>query len=94
MIAEKMAFEGKKIVIDGGSFYTCQFKSCTLIYNGMMPVTMDGCSFDDCNWEFGGSALNTLVFMKALYKSGAKDMIENAFRNIRGEKVERGPALR
>ena len=93
MIAEKMAFEGKKIVLDGGSFYACQFKSCTLIYNGMMPVTMDGCSFDNCEWQFAGPALNTFNFMQALYVSGAKDLIENIFRNVRGENVEQGPIL-
>ncbi len=93
MIAEKMAFEGKNIVLDGGSFYACQFNRCKLIYNGMMAVTFDECSFDNCEWQFAGPALNTIGFMQALYAVGAKDLIENTFQNIRGETVEQGPAL-
>ncbi len=93
MIAEEMVFEGKTIVLDGGSFYACQFNRCKLIYNGMMPVTMDKCSFDNCEWQFAGPALNTIGFMQALYTGGAKDLIENIFRTIRGENVEQGLSL-
>ena len=94
MIAEKMTLEGKTIILDGGSFYACQFKGCTLIFNGVLPVVMERCSFDgDCKWQFSGPAQNTIVFMQALYAGGAKDLIENTFRNIRGESVEQGPTL-
>ena len=93
MITEKMTFEGKTIVLDGGSFYTCQFKGCTLIFNGILPVTMDTCSFDNCNWQFSGPAQNTITFMQAFYASGGKDLIENTFRAIRGEDIEHGPTL-
>ncbi len=93
MIAEKMAFEDKTIVLDGGSFYACKFKNCTLIFSGVLSVTMDGCSFDDCEWQFSGSAENTIRFMQALYAGGAKELIENTFRNIRGEDIEPGPTL-
>ena len=93
MIAEKLTFEDKSIVLDGGSFYSCQFKGCTLIFNAVLPVTLDGCSFDDCIWKFSGAAQNTVGFMQALYAGGAKDLIENTFRKIRGETVEQGPTL-
>lgn len=93
MIAEKTTFEGKTIVLDGGSFYVCQFKGCTLIFNGVLPVTMDGCSFDNCKWQFSGPAQNTIGFMQALYTGGAKDLIENTFQNIRGKKAGSGPML-
>ncbi len=93
MIAEEMTFEGKTVVLDGGSYYACQFKNCTLIFNGVLPVTMDKCSFDNCNWQFSGPAQNTIGFMRGLYTGGAKDLIENIFRNIRGENIENEPAL-
>ena len=93
MITEKMTFEGKTISLDGGSFYECHFKGCTLIFNGVLPVTMDACSFDDCKWQFSGPAQNTIGFMQALYAGGAKDLIENTFLNIRGKKVGPGPML-
>ena len=93
MIAENMTFTGKTIALDGSSFYACDFTDCTLIYNGLLPVTMDGCSFDDCNWQFSGAASNTVGFMKALYAGGAKDLIEATFQNIRGKTPGRGPLL-
>ena len=93
MIAENAVFKGRKISIDGGSFYSCQFNRCTLVYSGLMPTTMEGCTFDACSWEFSGPASNTLAFMTALYAGGAKDLIENTLRNICGQKVGPGPTL-
>ncbi len=93
MIAENMTFEDKIIVLDGGSFYTCKFKGCTLKFSAVLPVIIDGCSFENCKWQFSGPAQNTIAFMQALYAGGAKDLIENTFRNIRSENVEQGPTL-
>ena len=93
MIAKKKTFEGKTIVLDGGSFYACHFKGCTLIFNGVGAVTLDECSFDNCKWQFSGPARNTIKFMQAFYPGGGKDLIENLFRNIRGENTEHGPTL-
>ena len=93
MIAEETVFEGKTIALDGGSFYACEFKSCTLIFSGLLPVVMDGCSFDNCKWQFSGPAQQTTAFMGSLYAGGAKDLIENLFREIRGENVEQEPVL-
>ena len=93
MITEKMAFEGKTIVLDGSSFYECQFKGCTLIFNGVLPVTIDACSCDGCKWQFSGPAQNTIAFMQALYASGIKELLEDIIRVIRGENVEHGPVL-
>ncbi len=93
MIAENSVFKGRKITIDGGSFYSCQFDGCTLVFSGLMPATLDGCNFNNCSWEFSGPASNTIVFMQAFYAGGGKDLIENIFQTIRGQKVGPGPTL-
>ena len=93
MIADNITFKGKKIVLDGGSFYNCEFDRCILVFNGLLPVTLEGCSFNDCSWEFRGPAANTLGFMKALYQGGATDLIENTLQGIRGKPTGQGPTL-
>ena len=91
MIAENATFKGRKINMDGGSFYSCQFDECTIVFNGLMPATMDECTFNGCIWQFLGPAENTIRFMRALYSAGAADMIENTFQSIRGKTA--GPSL-
>ncbi len=93
MIADNTTFKGKSVILDGGSFYNCEFDGCILVFNGLLPVTLEGCSFNNCSWEFSGPARNTVNFMKALYESGATDLIENTFQDIRGEPTGRGPTL-
>ncbi len=93
MIAENATFKGRKINIDGGSFYSCQFDGCTLVFSGLMPATLEGCNFNNCSWIFSGPALNTIAFMTALYAGGAKALIENTLQNIRGQKGGPGPTL-
>ena len=93
MIANNMTFKGKKITLDGGSFYDCEFDECILVFNGLLPVTLEGNSFNNCTWRFNGPALNTVAFMTALYAGGAKDVIENALQEIRGQKAGPGPTL-
>ena len=93
MIAENATFKGRKINIDGESFYSCQFDGCTLVFSGLMPVTFDGCNFNSCSWEFSGPASNTLAFMKTFYAGGGKDLIENTLQGIRGQRAGPGPTL-
>jgi hypothetical protein len=81
-----------KLSVDGASYYGCTFQRCTLQHSGLLPVTLEGCFFDNCKWEFLGPASNTLAFMTALYKGGAADLIEATFNNIRG-KPQQGPTL-
>ena len=93
MIAENATFKGRLINIDGGSFYSCHFDGCTLVFSGLMTTTLEGCDFNNCFWQFSGSASNTIAFMTALYSAGAADVIENTLQNIRGKKAGAGPTL-
>ena len=87
MIATNQTFNEVTISLDGGSFYSCTFNRCRLQASGLLPVTLEAGSFNNCNWELTGPAANTLGFLAGLYKSGAHDLVEGAFRLIRGERA-------
>ena len=89
MIAENRTFKNRRINLDGGSFYSCQFSGCTLVYSAFMPVAFEKCTFvNDCNWQFQGPAANMLEFMSVLYGSGAKELIDLTFDKIRGQTLD------
>lgn len=91
MIAENRTFKNRKINLDGGSFYACEFRGCTLLFSALMEVDIDKCTFvNDCTWQFVGPAANMLAFMSVLYATGAKDLVEVTFKQIRGEGVDSG----
>jgi hypothetical protein len=94
MIAENTEFTGRTINLDGGSFHSCQFKGCTMVFNGQMHVVMESCSFDgDCIWQFRGPAQNTIAFMRMLHAGGMAELIENVMDSIRGRTPRTGPTL-
>jgi len=87
MIAHDETYEENTISLDGASFYGCTFRRCKLIFSGLLPFTLEGGVYHDCNWEFAGPAANTIAFLPALHKAGAHDLIEGTFRTIRGEQA-------
>jgi len=84
MIAKGQTFTKIKIALDGAHFDNCKFERCILVYSGLLPVTLQSNSFSDCRWEFNGPAANTVGFMQALHKGGAKELIERTLDAIRG----------
>ena len=95
MLVTGKRFRNATIQLDGNSFQKCTFTSCRLVFSGYMLVQIDHCEFDDdVAWSFAGPASTTIEFMKALYAGGAKQVIENTFQAIRGEKPPvGGPTL-
>jgi len=87
MFAQNQRFEGVTISLDGGSFYGCTFERCKLDFRGLLPVILDACQFNNCTWEFGGPAANTVGFLSALFKAGARDLVDGTLRCIRGEQA-------
>jgi hypothetical protein len=84
--------EDAKISLDGGSFYRCTFRRCTLVFSGLLPVTLEGCGFDLCIWQLNGPAMNTVQFMSGMYKAGARDLVEKTFQAIRGQGSPENPS--
>lgn len=73
------------ISLDGKAFIKCHFLSCSLIYSGLMHVTLKDCTFEKCKWSFAGPAKNTVGFMTGMYGLGSTEaqVIETFFANIR-----------
>ncbi len=94
MITQQQTLKNLTIQLDGETFVGCTFESCELVYNGLMSTHFVDCVFgENIRWRFEGPASNTVEFMKALYQSGAAELIENIFRQIRGKTLEPGTTL-
>ena len=92
MTAEKQRFTDKRIFLDGASFYGCRFERCTFIFSGVNPCALEGCAFGPgCQWEMEGPAKNTLEFLTALYRGGAKEMIDATIDAVRQGRPTKGP---
>jgi hypothetical protein len=82
---EKEQLVDRSIVVDGSEYVGCTFVRCEIIFaGGSLPVLANN-SFRDCRWVFDGPSARTIQFMAALYRNGAKDLIEATFENIRGK---------
>jgi hypothetical protein len=86
MIAYDQTFADAVVYLDGNSFYRCKFERCTIVINGLIGCTLADPQFIDCKWTVNGPAQNTLGLLSALYKAGAKDLVEATFAEIRGDK--------
>ena len=94
MVTQQQTLKNLKIQLDGETFVGCTFESCELIFSGLMSATFVDCTFgENIKWEFDGPASHTIAFMTALYRGGAAKLIENIFREIRGETLEPGTTL-
>jgi hypothetical protein len=74
--------------------YAFTFNRCKLQFSALLPVVLDRASYTDCKWEFIGPAANTVGLMTALYKAGARDLVEGIFQTIRGEQATSPVSLR
>lgn len=88
MIASNQTFADKTVYLDGSSFYDCVFERCDLVFSGVLPATLSNPRFVDCRWQVVGPAQTTVGFLSALYRAGAKDLIEATFDTIRGKGQE------
>jgi hypothetical protein len=66
MNATKQKFEDETVYLDGCAFYDCEFIRCNLVYSGLIPVTLVGCVFTHCAFDFAGPAANTLQYLYSL----------------------------
>ncbi len=85
MIAKGETFSGMTINLDGGTFVDCRFEKCNIVICSLLPITLENPRFVDCTWSFSGPASNTVSFMAAMYRAGAKDLIEKTCASILGK---------
>lgn len=83
---EKQTFSYRPVEVDGVKYEYCHFDHCNMIYAGGV-YSMNGCSFDFCEWEMRGPAQRTMMLLHHLYQvPGMQDFIENTFEAIRSGK--------
>lgn len=83
---EEENFSGQTITLDFNDFVRCRFSNCSLVYHGYGPVGLNGCEFNEVNWNFSGPAANTIKFMTAIYQgagAGGRRLIDATFENMR-----------
>ncbi len=94
MLMKNKKIRNTSISLDGGTFEHCDFDKCELIFSGYLPVAFHHCKFGpDTKWSFSGPANNTVMFMQAIYASGATELLENTFEQIRGNPPKSGTTL-
>jgi hypothetical protein len=82
-------FVGKKFhasettILEGGVFEDCTFSGGRMVYSGGDNVQLHGCKFVGGDLIFDGPARNTLLLLSELYKSGAVELVEGLFEQIR-----------
>lgn len=57
--------EGRQ-VIDGKTYYDCEFKNAQLVFKGDQPPGFSNCKFTSSRFEFEGKAANTVHFLRAM----------------------------
>lgn len=77
-------FESQEINLDDNVYTGCSFRRCRIVYNGTGDVLrLSANHFDECTWEFRGSAGNTLATLRQMYHGGMRDLVEQTIANIR-----------
>ena len=66
-------------------FIAARFEKCTIVITGLMGCVLDDPQFNECKWTFSGPAQNTLTLLSALYRAGARDLVEATFDEVRGK---------
>lgn len=80
---ENETFQGQTLQLDGKHFNNCHFVRCILQYAGNAVVQLKKDSFAECTFVFIDSARRTMQFISGLYQSGAKQLFEDIFEDIR-----------
>ena len=76
-------FADQEVRLDGREFVGCTFERCKLIYGGGLPFFIGGNAINGCNFEFTGSALNTLNTLRMLHHSGMGEVVDAVMTGIR-----------
>lgn len=76
-------FENQDIVLDFHQFDHCTFTNCLMIVHGYGDFQLSDSNLIQCRWEFAGPAANAIKAMTILYHGGAKELIDQTFKDIR-----------
>src|SRR3712207_581095 len=76
-----------RVRIDGQQWINCRFVECTIVFGGELDgLVLDGCTFENCGWEFADYASGTLTFLALLYANFGREgekIVADVFEGIR-----------
>ncbi|WP_339876802.1 hypothetical protein [uncultured Algoriphagus sp.] len=81
----EQTFREVEVVLDYGKYQNCKFYDCIMTYYASGPISITGCQFLGCKWNFSGSASLTLDFLMNIYtqEGSGRELVESTFENIR-----------
>ena len=80
-------FENQDVVLDFHEFDHCKFTNCTMRIYGYGVFSLNACQFSDGKFLFSGAAATTLAILTKMYHGGFRELVENALKNIRENKL-------
>jgi hypothetical protein len=91
---DSKCFDNDVVKLDFHRFNNCTFNNSHIIFYAEEAPYLSSCTFNNCNWGFGGAADLTMNFMNTIYHqlqgSGA-DLIESTFEKIRNNEWGKVP---
>jgi hypothetical protein len=76
-------FRRQQITLDHQTFVDCRFVGCTLVLLGSDRVSLEGCSFEGCQWAVAGFAGNTVqVLQKLSGIEGVAAVLRHTFPDV------------
>lgn len=70
LVCADRSFGPEAVQTDGVYFLRCRFDRSILHYLGGRVPRMEDCRFDGVEFKFGGSAANTVIYMRQLLETG------------------------
>jgi hypothetical protein len=83
MAVRSSHFQDAPVLLDGNEYTDCEFRKCVLIFKAEAPFALNGCRLTECRFDFQGAAGVTIAFLKKLFHSGGRDVVEEIIRTIR-----------
>lgn len=71
-----------KIELDGAVLEDQTIEDARLLYCGG-DVIAYGCTFNRCEFVFGGAAANTLKFLSIIHQMGGENVVSDIFEMVR-----------
>jgi hypothetical protein len=76
-------FRRQQITLDYQTFVDCRFQGCTLVLLGSDRVSLEGCTFEGCQWAVAGFAGNTVTVLKDLSAiEGVAEVVRHTFAAV------------
>jgi hypothetical protein len=81
---DRHRFDGGTEVLDTNEYDSCEFRNCTLVYNGGKLPELLNCQFENVRWQFGEAAGRTLDLLGAIYRGGSGPInVQRIFEEVK-----------